>query len=96
MQVVVAPVEGAPSVTHSRIDAGGRPQTKLVVLDSAFVAAVHAAYCKLDLTQAPDIVNAIWGMLLGLPVLQDGTKREIEAALIILSEAESILLPGED
>ena len=96
LQVTVAPVEGAPSITHCRIDGDGRPQAKLVVLDAAFVEAVRVAYCKLDLTQCPDIVNTIWGMLLGFAVLQDGTKREIETALIILSEAGVILLPGLD
>lgn len=96
LQVTVAPIEGAPSITHSRIDGDGRPQTKLVVLGTAFVEAVRVAYCKLDLTQSLDIVDTIWGMLLGLPVLQDGTKREIETALIMLSEAGDILLPGLD
>jgi hypothetical protein len=93
LQVAVCPVPGAPSVTYSRTDGSGRAQVKLVVLDEMFVEAVRVAYLKLDLTQITDIVNAIWGDLLGLPVLQDGTKREIETALIHLSEADEILLP---
>jgi hypothetical protein len=93
LQVAVAPVQGAPSVTYNRIDGNGCPQIKLIVLDGAFVEAVRTAYLKLDLTRVTDVVDAIWGGMLGLPVRGDGTRHEVETALIHLAEADEILLP---
>jgi len=94
LQVTVASVEGAVSITHSRIDGNGQPQTKLVVLDEGFVEEVRATYSKLDLRFVDDIPCAVWIGLTGHPDYQDADKVQIETALIHLAEEDKILLPG--
>jgi hypothetical protein len=96
LQVTVAPIDGAVSATHSRIDGNGRPQPKLVVLDEGFVEEVRVAYSKLDLTCTHDIPGAIWVDLTGHPDYQEADRSQIETALIYLADQGQILLPYGD
>jgi len=94
LQVVATPLQGVATLAHTRTDGNGREQINLIVLSGDLVEAVYDAFLKLDLTSTPDIVTEVWGMLLGLPVVQEATKREIEIALTYLSDEEWILLPA--
>ena len=72
-------------------------QLPQVVLDETFVDEVRKAYANLDLTHPDDarIVHAVWARLLGLPVVQNGSREEIRDALIYLATAGAIMLPCE-
>jgi hypothetical protein len=90
----VAPLNNRNS--ELRFLAGGEASSlPEILLDEEFVAQVRKAYAGLDLTDPDDIriVHAIWARLLGLPVVQDGTREEIKSALTYLVSAGEILLP---